>query len=55
MIGHLGFVVESVPLGPIPTQIVSNEEFLPWPRTAEQSLVEKALIQVSGQASKRLA
>ena len=40
--------------GPIPTQIVSNEEFLPWPRTAEQSLVEEAITQVSGQASKRL-
>jgi hypothetical protein len=33
---------------------VSNEEFLPWPRTAEQSLVEEALIQTSVQASMRL-
>ncbi|HEY7128386.1 MAG TPA: twin-arginine translocation signal domain-containing protein, partial [Nitrospira sp.] len=40
--------------GPIPTQIVSNEEFTPWPRTTAQSLVEKALIQASGDASKRL-
>ena len=40
--------------GPIPTQIVSNEEFLPWPRTAEQSLVEEALHKASGQASMRL-
>ncbi len=40
--------------GPVPTQIVSNEEFTPWPRTTAQSLVEEALIQASGEASKRL-
>jgi predicted TIM-barrel fold metal-dependent hydrolase len=33
---------------------VSNEEFPPWPRTAAQTLVEEALIQTSGEASRRL-
>jgi len=40
--------------GPIPTQIVSNEEFIPWPRTRQQALVEEALARLSGDASKRL-
>src|SRR5690349_12921836 len=39
--------------GPIPTQIVSNEEFIPWLRTREQSLVEQALAVLSADASKR--
>jgi uncharacterized protein len=39
--------------GPIPTQNVSNEEFIPWPRTREQSLVEEALAVLSADASKR--
>jgi uncharacterized protein len=40
--------------GPIPTQIVSNEEFLPWPRTRQQALVEEALADMSRRASMRL-
>lgn len=40
--------------GPIPTQIVSNEEFTPWPRTREQALVEETLAATSRQASMRL-
>jgi uncharacterized protein len=39
--------------GPIPTQIVSNEEFVPWPRTREQSLVEHTLAALSTDASRR--
>ncbi|HTL62892.1 MAG TPA: amidohydrolase family protein [Nitrospira sp.] len=41
-------------IGPIPTQIVSNEEFIPWPRTKMQWLVEDMLAAMSGDASKRL-
>ncbi|HET9868318.1 MAG TPA: hypothetical protein VFQ06_13550, partial [Nitrospira sp.] len=40
--------------GPIPTQIVSNEEFTPWPRTPEQALVEEALARTSREAAVRL-
>jgi predicted TIM-barrel fold metal-dependent hydrolase len=40
--------------GPIPTQIVSNEEFIPWPRTRQQALVEDALARTSQLASTRL-
>ena len=40
--------------GPIPTQIVSNEEFIPWPRSRQQTLVEEALRETAGHASKRL-
>ena len=40
--------------GPIPTQIVSNEEFIPWPRTRQQALVEDALARTSQLASSRL-
>ena len=40
--------------GPIPTQIVSNEEFLPWPRTRQQTLVEEALAHLSGDACAQL-
>ena len=40
--------------GPIPTQIVSNEEFPPWPCTCEQALVEEALADMSRHASMRL-
>ncbi len=39
--------------GPIPTQIVSNEEFVPWPRTRAQALVEEALAAISADASRR--
>ena len=40
--------------GPIPTQIVSNEEFIPWPRSRQQTLVEGALREMAAHASKRL-
>ena len=40
--------------GPVPTQIVSNEEFIPWPRTRQQALVEDALARTSQFASSRL-
>lgn len=40
--------------GPIPTQIVSNEEFTPWPRTRRQAFVEEALDRISRHASMRL-
>ena len=40
--------------GPVPTQIVSNEEFIPWPRSRQQTLVEKALRKMAADASKRL-
>ncbi len=40
--------------GPIPTQIVSNEEFVPWPRTRQQTLVEEALREMAAHASKQL-
>jgi predicted TIM-barrel fold metal-dependent hydrolase len=40
--------------GPIPTQIVSNEEFAPWPRTHEQALVEEAVLRASQPAAKQL-
>jgi uncharacterized protein len=40
--------------GPVPTQIVSNEEFIPWPRSRQQTLVEKALREMAADASKRL-
>ena len=40
--------------GPIPTQIVSNEEFIPWPRSERQTLVEESLRDIGASASKRL-
>lgn len=40
--------------GPIPTRIVSNEEFLPVPQTAEQARVEQILAAVGDRASRRL-
>lgn len=40
--------------GPIPTQIVSNEEFIPWPRSRQQTLVEEALREMAAHASKQL-
>jgi uncharacterized protein len=40
--------------GPIPTQIVSNEEFIPWPRTRRQALVEDALARTTQRVSTRL-
>ncbi len=39
---------------PIPTQIVSNEEFAPLPQTNDQVLVEQAVARLSQQASARL-
>ncbi|MCB1024196.1 MAG: hypothetical protein KDB79_07395, partial [Acidobacteria bacterium] len=39
---------------PIPTQIVSNEEFGPEDQTAEQKLVEHRLIRIAGESAKKL-
>jgi hypothetical protein len=39
---------------PIPTQIVSNEEFAPPAQTVEQKRVEQRLIEIASGASKRL-
>ena len=39
---------------PIPTQIVSNEEFVPLPQTREQQQVEVTLNAIADDASKRL-
>jgi uncharacterized protein len=39
---------------PIPTQIVSTEEFAPLDQTGEQKRVESRLIEIAGDSSKRL-
>jgi hypothetical protein len=39
---------------PIPTQIVSNEEFYPMSQTAEQARVEKRLFEMAGQRARQL-
>ena len=39
---------------PIPTQIVSNEEFVPIPQTAEQRRVEAKINAIADQAAKKL-
>ena len=39
---------------PIPTQIVSNEEFVPIPQTADQAKIEKRLFALADQHAKRL-
>ncbi len=39
---------------PIPTQIVSNEEFYPMSQTAEQARVEKRLFEMAGQRARLL-
>ena len=38
---------------PIPTQIASNEEFIPPPQSREQREVESRLLDLSEQASRR--
>ena len=39
---------------PIPTQIVSNEEFYPMSQTVEQARIEKWLFEMAGQRARRL-
>jgi predicted TIM-barrel fold metal-dependent hydrolase len=39
---------------PIPTQVVSNEEFYPLPQTAEQKAVEHHLLEMAGRNARRL-
>jgi len=39
---------------PIPTQIVSNEEFTPFPQTKEQALVDRAVVALTDRASRKL-
>ncbi|HKN86797.1 MAG TPA: hypothetical protein VJV04_08060, partial [Nitrospiraceae bacterium] len=40
--------------GPLPTRIVSNEEFPPLPQTDEQARVEQMLVMTGARASHRL-
>jgi predicted TIM-barrel fold metal-dependent hydrolase len=49
-----GFTRGGLSLGPIPTKIVSNEEFAPLPQTRDQVLVESAVSALSRQAAKQL-
>jgi len=49
-----GFTRGGLSLGPIPTQLVSNEEFAPLPQTRDQVLVESAVSALSRQAAKQL-
>jgi uncharacterized protein len=49
-----GFRQGSLSLGPIPTKIVSNEEFAPLPQTSDQVLVESAVSALSRQAARQL-
>ncbi len=39
---------------PIPTQVVSNEEFLPLPQTPQQRAVEQHLVGLAGSTAKKL-
>jgi predicted TIM-barrel fold metal-dependent hydrolase len=39
---------------PIPTQVVSNEEFIPLPQTAKQRAVEHHLVETADRTAKRL-
>ena len=39
---------------PIPTQVVSNGEYLPFPQTLQQRAVEARIAELAGDASKRL-
>ena len=39
---------------PLPTQIISNEEFIPSEQTAEQEQVEQRLIEIANESSKKL-
>ena len=41
-------------LSPIPTQVVSNEEFLPMPQTADQRRVEHRINELAAQYGRRL-
>src|SRR5574341_1086804 len=49
-----GFTRGSLSLGPIPMQIISNEEFTPLPQTLGQARVELAVSELSRQAATRL-
>jgi hypothetical protein len=40
--------------GPLPTQIVSSEEFVPLPQTSEQLRVERAILATADAAAQRL-
>jgi len=51
--GHLSMKQGMTCPTPIPTQIVSNEEFRPVPQTAEQEAVEHLAIELSGIAAAR--
>lgn len=53
--GHRGGLKQGmVSPGPLPTRIVSNEEFVPCQQTADQALVERAVATLSGHAAARL-
>ncbi len=51
---HSGFRQGAISPGPLPTQIVSNEEFVPAPQTVEQARVESIVAMLSRQTSTRL-
>ena len=34
---------------PMPTQVVSNEEFIPWPQNDDQKKVERLIGEMSGE------
>jgi len=40
--------------GPVPTQMVSNGEYLPNPQTDEQKQVERRILEISDVAARRL-
>ena len=39
---------------PLPTQVVSNEEFHPMPQTADQKMVEELLLSMAGEYGRKL-
>src|SRR5437867_13203662 len=40
--------------GPVPTRMISNGEYMPYPQTAKQKRVEARVKELAGRASKRL-
>src|SRR5512132_1008823 len=55
MDGGRGFTRGAVSLSPIPTQVVSNEEFTPHPQTAAQARVEGLVIAAGDHAAASLS
>ena len=40
--------------GPVPTRMISNGEYMPFPQTQKQKQVESRVKELSGKASKKL-